>query len=57
MSDLPQGWTAHESKSHAGKIYYHNKTTNETTWTKPIVAAANTLSNNPQSVTCSHILR
>ncbi len=34
-SDLPPGWVAKESKSHAGKTYYFNQSTGESLWEKP----------------------
>ena len=34
--DLPKGWHGpKESKSHPGKFYYYNSTTNEKSWVKP----------------------
>ena len=30
---LPEGWAAHTAED--GTSYYHNKATNETTWTLP----------------------
>lgn len=34
-SCLPSGWTQRESKSRAGKLYYINNYTGETTWDRP----------------------
>jgi len=39
MSSLPAGWSQKESKSHAGRVYYINSVTGETTWDFPTTAA------------------
>ena len=39
MSDLPTGWTSKQSTSHAGRTFYINSMTGETTWNKPTEAA------------------
>ena len=33
--DLPEGWTAHESRSTPVEIYYFNRATGESTWSRP----------------------
>eukprot|EP01040_Poterioochromonas_malhamensis_P010334 gene10334-11241_t len=52
--DLPEGWTAKESKSHPGRMYYINNATKETTWDKPTQAASKP---SQQQVQVYHILR
>lgn len=52
-SNLPEGWSQKESKSHPGKPYYINKFTGETTWTLPTTAAEPAT----EKVQCFHILR
>lgn len=51
---LPDGWTARASKSHAGKTYYLNTATGETTWEVPGTAA---VSANEDQVRVLHILK
>ena len=38
MSELPNHWVKKESKTHAGKVYYFNTSTGETTWDPPMAA-------------------
>ncbi|KAJ1443966.1 hypothetical protein B484DRAFT_258542 [Ochromonadaceae sp. CCMP2298] len=49
---VPQGWRAKESKSHAGRLYYVNDSTGETTWDLPTTAAEA-----GSQVQCLHILK
>lgn len=51
---LPAGWTQKESKSHAGRMYYINNYSGETTWTMPTEAA---LPTDEKKVQVYHILR
>lgn len=52
-SNLPPGWTAKESKSHPGKVYYVSST-GETTWDRPTVASE---VSNADQVQVLHILK
>jgi peptidyl-prolyl cis-trans isomerase NIMA-interacting 1 len=56
MSSLPQGWEERLSKSHAGRSYYVNKYTGETTWDLPTEPAMDNRSKLEQ-VQCLHILK
>ncbi len=56
MSSLPAGWIKKESKSHPGKFYYFNSSTQETTWTLPTESAPAASASNEQ-VQVLHILR
>ena len=53
---LPTGWEQRVSKSHAGRAYYVNKLTGETTWDLPQAPAVDGRSPMDQ-VQCLHILR
>jgi NIMA-interacting peptidyl-prolyl cis-trans isomerase 1 len=56
---LPAGWTQKESKSHAGRMYYINNYTQETSWTLPTQPAQPAAGggNEPREVQVYHILR
>ncbi len=55
---LPAGWVQKESKSHAGKIFYFNKATGETTWDKPDASNDNEFGGGAEeTVQVLHILK
>ena len=54
MAAIPAGWEQRISKSHAGRAYYVNKSTGETTWDVPTNPAEDLRS---QHVQCLHILK
>jgi len=56
MSSLPSGWEERMSKSHAGRAYYVNKFTGETTWDMPREPAVDSRSKLEQ-VQALHILK
>lgn len=55
MSDIPEGWSQKESKSHPGKLYYINNVSGETVWKKPTAPA--TAAGQVDQVQVLHILR
>lgn len=55
MSSLPSGWKQRISKSHAGRAYYVNDFTGETTWDLPTAPAVDNRSS--EQVQCLHILK
>lgn len=53
---LPSGWSQKESKSHAGRLFYINNFTGETTWTRP-TEPAQPSDSGPSKVQVYHLLR
>jgi NIMA-interacting peptidyl-prolyl cis-trans isomerase 1 len=53
--ELPPEWEIRESKSYPGRVFYHNRSTHQSTWIRP-VPYAGASSEWPPVVCVSHIL-